>query len=135
MDKTDDDSPLIGRELTMICRAVSSGWDIPDATRQSVVRRLNDVIDDPASSKREVNRAATALSNIDRLRMQAIAAARNIAEKSAPVVIIQQAKQDDPVRKMIETASESQLAVIAELLRNQNDESEPATGGESSPKP
>ena len=112
-----DDYPLISGDLTLLCRAINQGWEMPAETRSDVVKRLAEVIRDPDSTKREVTRAAMALIQVDKLKLQSVATAKSVLEKAPPVVIIQQAAQDDGVRKLIESASEEQLAVIADLLR------------------
>lgn len=108
---------MMSGDLTLLCRAINQGWEMPADTRSDVVKRLAEVIRDPDSSKREVTRAAMALIQVDKLKLQSVATAKSVLEKAPPVVIIQQAAQDDGVRKLIESASEEQLAVIADLLR------------------
>ena len=58
-----------------------------------------------------------ALMTIDKIKLSAIATAKAVSDKSQPVVIVQQAAQDDGVRRLIESATEEQLVVLADLLR------------------
>ena len=133
MPEQSEDYTLISGDLTLLCRSINQGWNLSDEARANVVKRLNQVIDDPASTKREVNRAAAALLNVDKLKLQAIATAKSVLEKTPPVVVIQQAHQEDGVRKLIESANEEQLAVIADLLRQSTSEqsSQSVTSGKS----
>ena len=112
-----DDYPLISGDLTLLCRSINSGWEIPADTRSEVIKRLDGVIRDPNSTKREVTRAVMALIQVGKLKLQSVATAKSVLEKAPPVVIVQQAAQDDGVRKLIESANEEQLIVIADLLR------------------
>lgn len=130
-----DDYPMVVSDLAMLCKSINQGWDLGDDTRALVVTRLLDVLNDSASTKREINRASQTLANLDRLRLQSAVAAKSIVEKAPPTVIIQQAAQDDPVRRMIENADEKQLAVIADLLRAGANERESTTGREASTEP
>lgn len=112
-----DDYPMVVNDLALLCKSINQGWEMGDDTRALVVSRLQEVLSDSTSTKREINRASQTLANIDKLRLQSAVAAKSIVEKAPPTVIIQQAAQDDPVRRMIENADETQLAVIADLLR------------------
>ena len=132
-----DEYPTVVSDLALLCKSIQQGWAMPDHTRQQVIQRLTEVVENPNSTSREINRAKQALANLDRLRLQSVLASKSILEKAPPTVIIQQAAQDDPVRAMIENATPEQLVVIRDLLKAKKDEqpSLPDTGRESAAIP
>ncbi len=89
-----DDYPMVVNDLALLCKSINQGWEMGDDTRALVVSRLQEVLSDSTSTKREINRASQTLANIDKLRLQSAVAAKSIVEKAPPTVIIQQAAQD-----------------------------------------
>lgn len=92
---------LIGRELTMVCRAIQQGWEMPEHARANAISRLAEIIGDPASTKREVSRASVALIAMDRLRLQAVTTANAVADIRPQVVINNNVGQADTLEAFL----------------------------------
>jgi hypothetical protein len=64
----------------LLAEALKGRWPIPKKLRPKVIRRLAEVVEDTASSPREVTTAATALLNADRINLEAIGMAIKVRE-------------------------------------------------------
>lgn len=80
--------PMYGSELALLCKSINHGWNLSPEVRAAVITRLSDVLSDPGANRRDLTRAATALANLDRLRLQSTVAAFNAAKDAKPQVVI-----------------------------------------------
>jgi hypothetical protein len=117
----DDDSEvkLIGRELTMLCRAVTEGWDIPQEMRKKVVSHFQHVIDDPEATHREKDRASKGLIAVEKLRMDAIKTAKSIVDEAPTVVINNNVGSRDTLAEFVnEMSPEQQTEFLVKYGKN-----------------
>jgi hypothetical protein len=68
------------RDTRLVERALRERWPIPKALRKPLIERLNEVVQDTASSPREVTSAAKAILSASKLNLEAIIATMKAQE-------------------------------------------------------
>ena len=105
-----------GRELKMICRAVASGWDLPENGKEACIRRLLKTVVDPKATDRDAARAASVLLGVERLKLEA-AKADARSDEPQPVIIVQSRPKTDAFLDLLRDATVEEIPRLRELYK------------------